>query len=157
MDRYILPRTRRTCIAALVAGALAAVGGAGLPGCEQGQQGDRCNPNLIENSSASSINGGAYNEDECNSGLTCTVPPTCVIAVCCPAKPPYSDPNCACLANPGSLCACTVNELDGAPWVSEDSGSNDAETVDSASVDSGTVDATTPIDAPIDAPTDGAG
>ena len=75
-----------------------------LAACQQGAQGDRCNPNLIQP-------GGAvpqYNEDECNSGLTCQVPPTCAIAVCCPTHPPYSDPNCECLANPSAACACTV-------------------------------------------------
>ena len=79
----------------------------GLPACQQGREGDRCNPDLIQS-------GGAtpqYNEDECNTGagLSCQVPPTCVIAVCCPSQPPYSDPNCACFANPSAGCACTTS------------------------------------------------
>jgi hypothetical protein len=41
-------------------------------GCHEGAEGDRCNPDLPPNS------------DECNSGLTCQVPSTCVEAYCCP-------------------------------------------------------------------------
>jgi len=41
-------------------------------GCHQGSEGDRCNPDLIPS------------QDECNSGLTCQVPSTCVEAYCCP-------------------------------------------------------------------------
>ncbi len=106
------------------AAALALAATAGLAACHQGAQGDRCNPALVETSAATSPSGAAYNEDECNSGLACTVPPTCVIAVCCPAQPPYSDPNCECLAHPGAACACTVQSLDGGPW--EDAGTDDA-------------------------------
>ena len=43
-------------------------------GCHQGSEGDRCNPNLIPSQS------------ECNSGLTCQVPSTCVEAYCCPME-----------------------------------------------------------------------
>jgi hypothetical protein len=168
MNRYI--RSRRTWIAAFAVAALGIAGAAALPACQQGRQGDRCNPALVQTNAATSPNGGQYNEDECGSGLSCTVPPTCVIAVCCPSAPPYTDPNCACLANPGAQCACTVQELDGAPWVSPsedaasndagsvDTGTNDAGTVDagvdSGSVDSGHVDANAPADAPSDGPTD---
>lgn len=41
-------------------------------GCHQGAEGDRCNPILIPSQS------------DCNSGLTCQVPSTCVEAYCCP-------------------------------------------------------------------------
>jgi hypothetical protein len=102
MNRYIVERLRRGWPAALVL-----VAALGVYACEQGEQGDRCNPDLIQS-------GGAtpqYNEDECHSGLACTIPPTCVIAVCCPKEPPYSDPSCACLANPGAACACSVPAL----------------------------------------------
>jgi hypothetical protein len=135
MARFILPG----------AGALVVVLAAmNLPGCEQGAQGDRCNPLLIEDAASSSPNGGAYNEDECGSGLACQVPPTCVIAVCCPTKPPYSDPNCACLANPGAACACSVSYLLDA-GSGEDAGSEDAGTA---------MDAASTTDAPTDGPAD---
>ena len=125
MDRYEHSRLRRGGIAALAVGLAV---GLGLFACDQRRQGDRCNPALVQS-------GGAtpqYNEDECNAGLSCQVPPTCAIAVCCPSQPPYSDPSCACFANPGAACACTVPSL-------LDAGSDDAG-----------------IDAPIDAPTDAA-
>lgn len=41
-------------------------------GCHQAAEGDRCNPDLIPSS------------DECNSGLTCQTPSTCVESYCCP-------------------------------------------------------------------------
>ena len=41
-------------------------------GCHEGSEGDRCNPDLIPSQS------------ECNSGLTCQMPSTCVEAYCCP-------------------------------------------------------------------------
>jgi hypothetical protein len=43
-------------------------------GCHEGNEGDRCNPDLIPSQS------------ECNSGLTCQVPSTCVEAYCCPEQ-----------------------------------------------------------------------
>jgi hypothetical protein len=88
-----------------------------------------------------------YNEDECNSGLACTVPPTCVIAICCPKQPPYSDPNCACLADPGAPCACTVPGLDDA---GEDGATGDA----GGDVGDGSLEASTAVDASADAPID---
>jgi hypothetical protein len=39
-------------------------------GCDQGKEGDRCNPDL--------------SHDECNSGLTCQQPATCAENYCCP-------------------------------------------------------------------------
>jgi hypothetical protein len=78
---------------------LAAAMSAGGFGCEQGAEGDRCNIDLVDS-------------DECNSGLTCVVPSSCVIAVWCPTSPPYSDPQCECFANPnGSACrnSCSVD------------------------------------------------
>jgi hypothetical protein len=69
------------------------LGAASLPGlllgCEQGAEGDRCNPDLVDTS-------------ECGSGLSCVTPSTCVISVCCPSTPPYSNPQCACIAHPES-------------------------------------------------------
>ncbi len=64
--------------------------------CEQGSEGDRCNPGRAANGS-----------DECNSGLSCVQPTSCVINVCCPAAPPYTDPQCACMIDPAG-CPCTV-------------------------------------------------
>jgi hypothetical protein len=72
-----------------------ATSAAGLLGCEQGAEGDRCNPDLAFTT-------------ECNSGLSCVVPSSCVIAVCCPSSPPYSDPQCECFAHPAG-CACSVD------------------------------------------------
>jgi len=66
-----------------------------LPGCQQGNEGDRCNAAL-----------DSVGSDECNSGLTCQQPASCVITVCCPSAPPYSDPQCACFAHPGPGCPC---------------------------------------------------
>jgi hypothetical protein len=129
MVRFILSSLRYSCAAALVA----ALVGLALPACDQGAEGDRCNPNLIQS-------GGAvpqYNADECGSGLSCQIPPTCGNAYCCPSSPPYTDPNCACLANPAAGCACTY---DGgvAAWLAtqgEDSGAGEDSGV--AATDSG--------------------
>jgi hypothetical protein len=65
----------------LVAGiALALVGLVGA-GCDGGREGDRCNPDL--------------SHDDCNDGLTCVQPATCVENHCCPADPrTSSDPYC---------------------------------------------------------------
>jgi hypothetical protein len=41
-------------------------------GCNQGAEGDRCNPDL------------ATGESDCNSGLTCQQSPTCAENYCCP-------------------------------------------------------------------------
>lgn len=40
--------------------------------CNEGREGDRCNPDLFPG------------EDECGSGLTCQTPSTCVESYCCP-------------------------------------------------------------------------
>ncbi len=77
----------------LIGWACAALFVIALPACEQGEEGDRCNPDLVDST-------------ECNSGLTCQQPASCVITVCCPAAPPYSDPQCACFAHPGPGCPC---------------------------------------------------
>jgi hypothetical protein len=67
--------------------------------CEQGSEGNRCNPDLVDTS-------------ECNSGLSCVTPPSCVVSVCCPSQPPYTDPQCECFADPrGAACggSCSVD------------------------------------------------
>ena len=65
-------------------GALALLTVAGLSamvhGCNQGREGDRCNPTQ---SLANSPYGA--NDDECGSGLTCQLPVDCPEAYCCPA------------------------------------------------------------------------
>ena len=66
MVRFILSSLRYLGPATFVVAVVALA----LPACDQGRQGDWCNPELIQDSSAANgINGGAYNEDECNSGL----------------------------------------------------------------------------------------
>ena len=57
-------------------------------GCHEGAEGDRCNPDLPPRA------------DECNSGLTCQVPSTCVESYCCPT-PASSSTNGYCN---GMLC-----------------------------------------------------
>jgi hypothetical protein len=74
----------------------------GALACEQGAEGDRCNPDRAANGS-----------DECDAPLTCQQPTSCVIDVCCPPSPPYADPQCACLAHPGPGCACYVGADEG--------------------------------------------
>jgi hypothetical protein len=71
-----------------------------MSACDGGSEGDRCNPDR--------------SSDECNSGLTCMTPATCVISVCCPDKGPYTDPQCACNANPAG-CPCTVASAEPSP------------------------------------------
>jgi len=87
-------------------------------GCEQGAEGNRCNIDLVDTT-------------ECNSGLTCVVPPSCVVAVCCPSAPPYTDPNCECFANPrGAACmsSCNVDAAYDAGAGSDAAASSDAGT-----------------------------
>jgi hypothetical protein len=43
-------------------------------GCNQGREGDRCNPTL------------STDDNECNSGLTCQQSPTCAENYCCPTS-----------------------------------------------------------------------
>jgi len=97
-------RTTRTNSLFLLAATL--LSAALAMGCEQGAQGDRCNPDLVDTT-------------ECNSGLNCVTPPSCVVSVCCPPQGPYTDPNCECFANPqGAACtgSCSVDAAyDGMP------------------------------------------
>jgi hypothetical protein len=57
----------RTLIGSVLLGALAFGNG-----CDGGREGDRCNPNL--------------SHDDCDDGLVCVQPATCVESYCCPAK-----------------------------------------------------------------------
>jgi len=47
-----------------------------IPACDGGREGDRCNPNLSHN--------------DCDDGLTCIAPSTCVETYCCPSDPTKS-------------------------------------------------------------------
>jgi hypothetical protein len=61
--------------------------------CNQGQEGDRCNPLL--------------SHDECNAGLTCQQPTNCPENYCCPASGTSSNPYCqaGCAGGLASICA----------------------------------------------------
>jgi hypothetical protein len=61
-------------LVAILAGALT------VTGCEQGAEGDRCNP--------------ALSHDDCNDGLVCTIPAYCVENYCCPATGTSGNPFC---------------------------------------------------------------
>jgi hypothetical protein len=62
-------------------------------GCNQGAEGDRCNP--------------ALSHDECGSGLQCTQPVDCPENYCCPASGTSSNPYCqpGCAGGQASACA----------------------------------------------------
>lgn len=47
-----------------------------IPACDGGREGDRCNPNL--------------SHTDCNDGLSCITPSTCVETYCCPSDPTKS-------------------------------------------------------------------
>jgi hypothetical protein len=84
----------------LLAAALLAVA---ITGCDTSQEGDRCNPSL--------------SHDECNSGLSCAVPPNCSLATephspyangeayCCPTNGTSTNPNCNGSCNPCQFAA----------------------------------------------------
>ena len=71
--------------------------------CNQGSEGDRCNP-------ISAANG----HDECGSGLTCHNDiPNCPEAYCCPSdlsksSSPFCQPGC----NGGAASACAAGDVD---------------------------------------------
>ena len=72
----------------------ALVGAAALAtGCNQGAEGDRCNPDL--------------SHDECGAGLHCTQPVDCPETYCCPtsgnSNNQYCQPGCA--GGQASICA----------------------------------------------------
>jgi hypothetical protein len=79
-------------------------------GCDGGREGERCNPSLSHN--------------DCDDGLTCQQPSTCVENYCCPADPSKS-------ANP---------YCNGAGCPTVDAGPPDSATGDSAT-DDGAADA----------------
>jgi hypothetical protein len=74
-----------------------------LLACNQGAEGDRCNPDLSHN--------------ECNSGLSCMSPPLCPEAYCCPTDSngnllPNSDSYCQTGCNGGAASACNAGADD---------------------------------------------
>jgi hypothetical protein len=71
-------------------------------GCNQGAEGDRCNPNLTSTSPAPT-----YNEDECGSGLTCQQPMFCPEYYCCPSGS-SANPNCQPGCNGGAASGCAA-------------------------------------------------
>jgi hypothetical protein len=82
--------TRSTISCFVIACALV-IGGAG--GCEIGQEGERCNPDL--------------SHDECGAGLACTQPVDCPESYCCPTSGNSSNPYCqpGCSGGQASICA----------------------------------------------------
>jgi hypothetical protein len=73
---------------------LAATVAAGSFGCNEGAEGDRCNPALIDPATGS-------NHDECGSSLICQQPSSCAESYCCPKDPSKStNPFCN-----GSACS----------------------------------------------------
>src|SRR5215468_4266169 len=73
--------------------------GTAAHGCNQGREGDRCNPALT------SVNG--VNEDECGNGLSCQQPVDCPENYCCPVNGPSMNPFCqkGCSGGQASICA----------------------------------------------------
>ena len=95
--------------AALVALTLALVGGGG---CNVGNEGERCNPNL--------------SHDECNAGLTCQRPLNCPENYCCPTSGTSSNAYCQAGCNGGQASICAAggdaecSELDDGGDASDD-------------------------------------
>lgn len=89
--------TRRSSLA-LRAGALFVIVASALVaavnGCNQGAEGDRCNPDL------------AAGESDCNGGLTCKIPVDCPESYCCPTEGPSASPFCqpGCAGGQASIC-----------------------------------------------------
>jgi hypothetical protein len=76
---------------AVLVGGLALVGSGG---CNIGQEGERCNPNL--------------SHDECGAGLACTIPPDCPEAYCCPTSRQSASAYCLRGCNGGQASACAA-------------------------------------------------
>jgi hypothetical protein len=64
-----------------------------VAGCDQGGEGDRCNPNL--------------SHDECGGGLSCQQPAECPEFYCCPTNGTSSNPFCqtGCAGGMAAICA----------------------------------------------------
>jgi hypothetical protein len=93
-------------------------------GCNQGREGDRCNPNLLPEA------GFTYgeNEDECGTGLSCQQPVDCPENYCCPTSGPSTNPFCqpGCNGGQASICAAggdaDCSQLEGGPAEGSDGG-----------------------------------
>jgi hypothetical protein len=87
--------TLAKCLASLAASlVLAALA------CNQGSEGDRCNPDL------------ASGETDCNGGLQCTTPADCPESYCCPTTGSSSNPYCQPGCNGGAASACNAGDVD---------------------------------------------
>jgi hypothetical protein len=80
----------------LVGIALLSIGGVvafGAGGCNVGNEGERCNPDL--------------SHDECGAGLSCTQPQYCPENYCCPTSGTSNNPYCqtGCNGGQASICA----------------------------------------------------
>ena len=89
-------------------GALAAIVASGLytlttNGCNQGAEGDRCNPDLISMSPAAT-----YNADECGAGLSCQQPMFCPENYCCPTTGTITSLFCQPGCNGGAAAGCAA-------------------------------------------------
>ena len=70
-------------------------------GCQQGAEGDYCNPDLSHN--------------ECNSGLSCQQPALCPESYCCPDPvTPESNAFCQTGCNGGAYAICNADPTDDA-------------------------------------------
>jgi hypothetical protein len=80
-------------------------------GCNEGAEGDRCNPNLMSTSPM-------YNENECGGGLTCQNPPNCPETYCCPAVIlPTTNINCQTGCNGGATAGCAAGVAADCVWL----------------------------------------
>jgi len=68
--------------------------------CEEGREGDRCNPDL--------------SHDECGSGLSCQQPVNCPENYCCPTSGESTNPFCqpGCSGGLAAICAATNDTWD---------------------------------------------
>jgi len=87
-------------------GALAVLAAAALfvvttNGCNQGAEGDRCNPALDSTNPM-------YNEDECGAGLSCQQPMFCPENYCCPTTGTSANPSCQPGCNGGAAAGCAA-------------------------------------------------
>jgi hypothetical protein len=106
-------------------------------GCEQGAEGDRCNPDLSHN--------------ECNAGLSCQQPAECPENYCCPTSGPVSSPFCMPTCNGGLASICAADPTADAcadagppPDASPDTSAADTGSPDSSSPDTGSPDTGSP-------------
>jgi hypothetical protein len=67
-------------------------------GCEQGGEGDRCNPDL--------------SHDECGGGLSCQQPTGCPENYCCPTSRQSANPYCQQGCNGGAKSICKAEPTD---------------------------------------------